>query len=209
MPRGRRSGGGGGQREHGGARGQRRSAGQREHAVHADEDAGSRQAVDREQRGHDREAGADQHDAAVVAAHADDRERERDNGRAQRADTDADEVHRHAEHDHAVADAEQQPDGQDDADDKQKRERDDPLAEKQPHTRHNRHESAAARTSKGGALRRAEEGKRRAQPGDLDLDRRAPAGPLEPVVQVLDGRSARLHRPRAGPAVPQLLGDAL
>ena len=90
--------------------------------------------MDREQRGHDGEAGPDQDDAPVVSPYADDRERERHGGRCERADTDADEVNRGAEHDHAVTEDEQQPDWQHAADAQQNGERDDPLAEKQPHT---------------------------------------------------------------------------
>jgi hypothetical protein len=56
--------------------GKRRSAGERHEAVHPDDDAGGSEPVDAEQPGHDREACSDQDDAAVVAAHADDRQRE-------------------------------------------------------------------------------------------------------------------------------------
>jgi len=58
-------------------------------------------------------------------------------------------VHGHAEHDHAVAECEQQPNGEGATDAQQDCERDDPLAEKQPHTRHNRHEAGAVRAPNG------------------------------------------------------------
>ena len=54
------------ERQHGRAGGQRGGAGERDHAVRADQDPGRRDRVDREQRGHGREGGAEQDGAAVA-----------------------------------------------------------------------------------------------------------------------------------------------
>jgi hypothetical protein len=107
--------------------------GQVDHAVPADDDARRRQAVDREQGGHHGERRADEDDAPVAAADADDGQRDGCEGGRDRADADADEVDVGAEVGRVVS-QEMEPDARRDgacADERD--ERDEPVAKKEPH----------------------------------------------------------------------------
>ena len=88
-----------------------------------------------EQRGHDGEAGSNEHGACVVSTNADDRQCDRGDRGDERADADADEVHLPAEHDHPVAVEQEQPSGQQRAETDQREHRDQPVAEEEPHRR--------------------------------------------------------------------------
>ena len=75
-----------GEREHRAAHRQRQRARERHQPVVADEEARRGEPVDRQQRGHRREGGPDQHRAAVAAAGAGERQRHRRGGREAGAD---------------------------------------------------------------------------------------------------------------------------
>ena len=84
----------GGQRQHRAADRERGGAGEGDDAVVAGEEPRRGQPVNRQQRGHRREGGADQHGAAIAALHADNRQRHGGARGEPGADRDRQEVHR-------------------------------------------------------------------------------------------------------------------
>jgi len=93
MPCGRCSPGSAEEREDSATHRQRERSGQRDDAVVADHHTGSGQTVNSEQRRHHGEGDADEHDASVLASHADDRQRHSRCRGHDGADPDTEEVH--------------------------------------------------------------------------------------------------------------------
>ena len=92
------------EREQRGADRQRGAAGERDHAVHADDHSGRREAVDREQRGSRRERGAEQDGPAVACADAGHRQAGGHDRGGAGGDDDGEEVRLRGEDDRLLAD---------------------------------------------------------------------------------------------------------